>query len=379
MLGQTGTDRSGIFYFANGGSGKDGTNNNPLDPKIEDITSDDYFYLVPADNPQQDNKRDAWFSSDYSAANGDPEKPYLTTYKTKKDNNSIWIVKFASTDSGTDYYYLIHAVTGKYVVYDPPYSEKNNRKSVHLLTTASPGDIAKFAITATTPTNTYPTRSGYYNFRPKNIAEKKSTNRFLNTGNANYNFYYSSDATVDGVANYFRGLIGLYRNHNIDGNVDASASDWKPEAASIAPTITNVSPGKYKITPPFTLPTSYSIHYTLDNSITPSPTNGETYIPDSEIEITANGTLRAWIVGLGYVLSDVAEQDVFASTPPPTFEVTCGDNKLQINSDAVGAQIYYDDSGNDNPTNTTGTLYETPLTVADDHVIIAFGKVTLRG
>ena len=71
---------AGIFYFVNGGSGKDG------DPKIADITdSDNYFYLVPADNPQQINKRDAWFSSDYSAANGDPEKPYLTTYRTNKD------------------------------------------------------------------------------------------------------------------------------------------------------------------------------------------------------------------------------------------------------------------------------------------------------
>lgn len=101
---QTDTDRSGIYYFVNGGSGK----TNPVDSKIEDITDpDNYFYLVPADNPQQTNKRDAWFSSDYSAANGDPQKPYLTTYKTKKDaaevpagvtnrpHNSVWIVKFA--------------------------------------------------------------------------------------------------------------------------------------------------------------------------------------------------------------------------------------------------------------------------------------------
>ncbi len=80
VWGQSGTDRSGIYYFVNCGSGKDG------DPKMADITNpDDYFYLVPADNPQQDNKRDAWFSNDYSTANGDSEKPYLTTYKTKKD------------------------------------------------------------------------------------------------------------------------------------------------------------------------------------------------------------------------------------------------------------------------------------------------------
>ena len=102
VWGQTGTDRSGIFYLVNCGSGKNG------DPKIATITNpDNYFYLVPADNPQQDNKRDSWFSSDYSSANGDPEKPYLTTYKTMMDaapvptgvtnrpHNSVWIVKFA--------------------------------------------------------------------------------------------------------------------------------------------------------------------------------------------------------------------------------------------------------------------------------------------
>ena len=55
---QTGTNYSGIFYLVNGGSGKNG------DPKIATITNhDNYFYLVPADNHQQDNKRDSCFSS----------------------------------------------------------------------------------------------------------------------------------------------------------------------------------------------------------------------------------------------------------------------------------------------------------------------------
>ena len=237
---QTGTDRSGIYYFVNGGSGK----TDPVDPKIADITNpDDYFYLVPADNPQLGDKRDAWFSSDYGTANGDPEKPYLTTYKTQKDaatvpsgvtsrpHNSVWIVKFASNDSGTDYYNLIHAATGKYVVYEPPFSTKNNRKSVHLLTTDSPGENAKFAIT---------TRQDiYFNFRPKSIGTGGSTNKYLNAANANYNFYYSSDKTADSPADYFRGLLGLWKNN---GNVnDGTGSDWKVEEAILdAPIISEV-------------------------------------------------------------------------------------------------------------------------------------------
>ena len=230
------TDYSGIFYFANGGSGKSG------DPAITGGTSsDNYFYLVPADNPQQPDKRDAYFSSNYSTANGDSGKPYLTTYKTKKDaaeipsgvterpHNSVWIVKFASTDSGTDYYYLIHAATGKYVVYDPPYSTNWNRKSVHL-TTDSPGENAKFAITIhriTINSINYDT----YNFRPKSIGTGSSTNKYLNASNANENYYYSNDATKDGDADYFRGLLGLWKDAG-------GGSDWKPEATILdAPTI----------------------------------------------------------------------------------------------------------------------------------------------
>ena len=291
-----GTDRSGIFYFVNGGSGKDG------DPKIADITDpDNYFYLVPADNPQQSNKRDAWFSSDYSAANGDPQKPYLTTYRTKKDaaevptgvtnrpHNSVWIVKFASTDSGTDYYYLIHAATGKYVVYEPPYSAKNNRKSVHLLTTDSPGENAKFAI-----------HSNNYNFRPKSLT---SGNRFFNAANANYNYYYSSDGTADGDANYFRGLVGLW-------SATGDGSDWKPEATKLdAPTISVPDANnKVTITDANSLPSGYEIRYTTDGSTIPTATTGEVY--SGPIPITASVTIKAVVVRYGMVLTEGTDYSV---------------------------------------------------------------------
>ena len=159
---------------------------------------------------------------------------------TDRPHNSVWIVKFASTDSGTDYYYLIHAATGKYVVYEPPYSAKNNRKSVHLLTTDSPGENAKFAIQI---------HSNNYNFRPKSIT---SGNRFFNAANANYNYYYSSDGTADGDANYFRGLVGLW-------SATGDGSDWKPEATKLdAPTISVPDANnKVTITDANSLPSGY--------------------------------------------------------------------------------------------------------------------------
>ena len=296
---QTGTDYSGIYYFINCGSGK----TDPVDPKIANITnSDDYFYLVPADAPQQDNKRDAWFSSDYSIAIGNSETPYLTTYKTKKDaadiptgvivrsHNSVWIVEFVSTDSGTDYYHIIHVVTGKYVVYEPPYSTKTNRKSVHLLTTDSPGENSKFAIT---------NHSGNYNFRPKSIS---NGNRYLNAANANYNFYYSSDGTADGDANYFRGLVGLWKDAG-DG------SDWKPEATLFdAPAISKVSANNtITITDNNNLP-NCTIRYTIGDGsqAAPTATTGEQYDPLNPPVITTETNVKAAVFAYGVRVSGIS-------------------------------------------------------------------------
>ena len=382
--GQTGTNRSGLYYFVNGGSGKDGKNNNPLDPKIENITTpDDYFYLVPADNHQQTNRRDAYYSSDYGASNGDPEKPFLTTYKTKKDaaavptgvtnrpHNSVWIVKFASTDSGTDYYYLIHAATGKYVVYEPPYSGKINRKSVHLLTTDSPGENAKFAITETTPSNTYPYRSGYYNFRPKS---RTSGNRFLNPGNANYNFYYSSDAYADGVADYFRGLIGLYLNKNNDNKDDASASDWIPDPTLLdAPTISEVDANnKVTIADVNSLPSGYEIRYTIDGS-TPAASTGEVY--SGAIPITTSVTIKAVVVRYGMVLTELASETrepVPCATPVITFDSTTSEVSITCATD--GSTIHYTIDGG-TPT-AESEVYGAPFPVTGETTVKAIATHT---
>ena len=366
--GQTGTDLSGIYYFVNGGSGK----TDPVDPKIADITdAADYFYLVPADNPQQDNKRDAWFSNDYSAANGDSEKPYLTTYKTKKDaadvptgvtnrpHNSVWIVKLAETDSGKDYYYLIHAATGKYVVYDPPYSNKNNRKSVHLLTTDSPGDIAKFAITVRSNT--------YFNFRPKSVDTGSGTNKYLNAANANYNFYYSSDKQADTPADYFRGLLGLWKNNG--SNTDGTGSDWMPEATKLdAPTISVPDANnKVTITDANSLPSGYEIRYTTDGSTIPTATTGEVY--SGPIPITASVTIKAVVVRYGMVLTEVASETrepAPCATPVITYDNTT--SEVSITCSTLETTIRYTIDGTD-PT-TSSTLF-TPFTVSSPTTVKA--------
>ena len=370
LWGQTGTNRSGIYYFVNGGSGKlpseyPGIN----DPTItSESNHDDYYYLVPADNPQQANKRDAWFSSDYSAADGDFEKPYLTTYKTKKDaaevptgvtnrpHNSVWIVKFASTDNGKDYYYLIHAATGKYVVYEPPYSAKNNRKSVHLLTTNSPGENAMFAITI---------HSNNYNFRPKSIDTGGSVNKYLNAANANYDFYYSSDETADGVANYFRGLVGLWKDAG-------GGSDWIPEGTLLdAPTISDVdeSNNTFTITDANSLPEGYTIRYTTDGT-SPTATTGTEY--NGPVKVTDNWTVKAVIVRYGMVLTEVQTKSVEPEQCKiPVFAYSTETGKVSITSETPNAAIYYTLDGE-----TPTTPYNGPFDVADQQTVKAIATNT---
>ena len=344
-------DYSGVYYFANSAS-------------YNVNSSSTNWYMVPADDPQQNHYADAWFNNqycnnasatgDYTGDNyGDPEQPFITTYQTDKDNaavpssvtvridNSIWIVT-SSGESG--YYHIIHATTGKYVVYEPPYKKAVNRKSMHLLTTTSPGENAKFAISVS--------GSGI-NIRPKSLT---SGNRFFNPAGNNAARYYGT-----GNDYFHNGMVGVYSESG--GN-----SVWYKETALCqAPVITYDGTNlQYNITWHGSsydhLPADYKIHYTTDDNVQVGPNTGTEYSGP----ITASECiLRAWVVGYGMVLSETAEENLYSGTIPPTFEVTCDDG-LVMNCATEGASIYYRINNEItvlDPYNASfdGTLYEGPI------------------
>ena len=353
----TGTDYSGVKNIANhiwNGDNKSSSyyNYNSETPAYN-------WYLVPARDPQQPKNIDAYFCStlNYSGdVAGDPATPFLTTYRTKGEDQSdiishddVWIVSFAATESGTDYYYIIHARTGKYIKYQLQYSGGNAvRKSVHLESVVgnTPGDAFKFQF-ATSGTG--------LNIRPKNNSENN-----LNPAGDNWEYYYAHSNTKSPWAT---GLVGHY-----SGTTDGSV--WHTEVATLtAPTISDydAATGKVTITERNSLPAGYNIRYTFSAEGTPAdPTAASSFITNSagnpnEITISGPGTLKVVIERYGVVLTEVSAPKTITKVVTPTFSYDGSDVTIQCATG--GATIYYATSTDGGSTYGGYTAYDgTPLT-----------------
>ena len=335
------TDLSGTYYIAN-------YNNNGYNAE----TPANNFYLVPAAEPKQDHQIDAYYSANYGSEDGDPNQPFLTTKKTNRIVNSVWRIE-ASGESG--YYNIIHQSTGRYVIYQPVFSDNDSRrKSMHLKkATSTPGDEAKFAITNS--------KTGYA-IRPKSVAAGNNAHCYFNVAGANSDNYYS-DGPNSGTATYYNGLVGLFSDAGDKNGV------WIfEEAVSIdPPTITNNFTANNTIT--ITAATGATIYYTTDGTDPTMSAYTGTGTTSVNITIDKNSDVQV-IKAIAKATVDNKATSVTTYSLPvldkPTIKIE--GNKFKISA-VDGASVYY--TTNDTEATPSSTLYTGPFDVGSTTVVRA--------
>ena len=244
VWGQT-SDYSGTYYIGSDGNAAAVNSKNTTEEYTYSAdTPSSNYYLVPASDPEQNNKNDAYFDG----ATG--EKPFLTTYKTGHVNEALWVLTKVTDTDGT-YYYIMHAETKKYVIYDPFFNDDNRRrrKCMHLDGT-SPSEAGKFVIVE---------RDGAFGVMPK--SQVNETHNYWNLADRNRNSRHGLDNS-----NYYGGLLGLYQlvNKKLDTN-----SRFKLEEVLDHPTFTSTSS---QIVIGHSEGNNATIYYTIDGT-NPTTTN----------------------------------------------------------------------------------------------------------
>lgn len=329
------SDYSGVYYIANKANYNSGTSTNN-------------WYWVPAKDPQAPHKADAYFHNQYSTTDisnnnydytgdnfGDSEKPFVTTYKTDKVDNSIWIITPDANE--TSYYNIIHASTGKYLVYEPPYQQLKYRKSVHLETLPSPGNNAKFEITGTLP--------GPMEIKPKTVDSDIAAYVYLSVSGGNQNQYNGTPSN-----DYYRkGLIGLWNSSTDD-------CKWYFENAVVdKPTITyNTDTNTFTIT----TETNATIYYTTDGT-TPTTTH---YTGTGTTSVSLNQTatmtvIKAIAKRAGDTFPSVVTTYEIPQCVRPVITVSGG--TVTITCATEGATIHYTTDGT--PATSSSPTYTAPF------------------
>lgn len=362
---------SGVYYIANDNSG--GTNSGSTETTAYSSATDDIrWFLVPADNPQQNDNRDAYYSPNHATTNGDSGKPFLTTYQTNKDaadvpsgvteraHNSVWIVKKTSDN----YYHVIHAATGKYVIYEVPLpndpnkntdaTEGNNgkRKTMHLRTpddndyNLSTNVNYQFTITRTGSNNNY-----IYLLQPK-----RRSGWYWNPASGNRNSYSGIEIKS---SIYYGGLVGVYNNSSDGG------SKWRFEDASDAYTVwpeISTTDGLNFTIAPFVanVPSGYKIYYRLggeEPALTdggqPTDENTKEY-PGTAVSFAGNMIVKAIAFANGHKSKVVSFTNNKCLKPTITNNKTAT-NTFTITSATDGVTIYYT-TDNTTPSNTSTSL-----------------------
>ena len=267
----------GFYYLASNAAKADGASYsyNSSDPANS-------FYLCPAIGSYHDNNVD---------------HPYLTTFKTNQDQNSLW--KIEAVSGATNCYYLIHYKTGKYLASNATsstaYDGGTNRRVVHLENKADDSDIYKFYIID---------KSGSYQIYPADYRPggtlTDASGKSLNVKADNWSMYVPQNGLATGI-------IGVY-DYATNNKVNPG-SQWKLEPLTstqpCATPIVKYSGYEINISYPYTSETGITIYYTTDGT---APSTSSSSNVSTSFNISASGVVkvRAFATKSGFANSDEA-------------------------------------------------------------------------
>ena len=310
------------------------------------------YYMVPAANPQVTTanhvNEDAYFSSNYSTQAGDPEKPFVTTYQTSGDLNSIWI--FVPVSGENNYYYIVHAKTGKYVKYQQYLSGDNaRRKFVHLETMVTPGETEKFEITKL---------DDGVRIKPKNNA------MYFNVAGDNQNRYNGGTSSP-----YYSGMVGGMNGTDTNSQFNLTNASTSTDLTPVISDV-NETDNTFTITSPAAA--FSTIRYTTNGSTTPDASTGTSATSGSPITITGNWSVQAVGVFDTFVTPVAGPKELApAGCAKPIITYDHATSTVSITCPTANASIYYKTDGSD-PTN--GTQYSSAFPVSDGMIIKAIAK-----
>ena len=284
--------------------------------------------------------------SEYYISTDDASDPYATV--SNVDNNKrIWYFIEAASDNtipNLKYYYIVNAVTGKYLKFTGTANGSSQASSLRLYEhdgteTGETENRFQFMVL-----NAIGTSYSAYSIMPK----------------LEISYYYNQNASLSPSDNYSNPLsndmkIGIFNDRGTDSNYAHwvfVVTSYVPVTVE-APTITNNFDGTISLS---TSTLGATIFYTT-NGDDPNNTSTEYTTPFS----LGDATVIKAIAYLGSESSSVTPYDVPKYSKPA---ISFNSNASEITITSEGTVYYNTGNGNqDAPTPASGTLYNAPFTV----------------
>lgn len=339
------TDYSGTYYIGSVGY----TPNNDAGN----------YYLCPTDWKNWCTYKP---NNDFYVKNTNEDYPFLTTFKCKTSayapgvNNAVWVVEKHPT---LDYYYIKHALDGKYMVSNGQIRTTNNpdRMRVHL-ESIEPEDLDEKALFSI-----YLYNNSYLVISPKDLTDGEyyttqaahDTHKWLvvNGGNTDYligNNNNNQQAKSNGPTGYTNttGIVGIFTED------DTNAPFYLEPATIDPPTITN----NFDNTITITAETGATIYYTTDGTTPTTSSDNATTSVDIDVRGGSIETIKAFAKSASDYFPTIVKTYKLPKCDKPEFTLTEDGNYVTISCTTPGASISYD-SGVDDPNITPATSYTT--------------------